>query len=86
MIVRSGEVVSVSPLEGQRGTVEGINARSFSVPGLFSTIENGLDAARLHVVFNNQTGVPTVIEIDQLEFAVDDEISIYVSNFQPHRG
>jgi len=78
--------VSVSPLEGQRGTVEGINTSSFTVPGLFNTIERGLDASRLHAVFNNQTGVPTVIEIDHLELAVDDEISIYVSNFQPHRG
>ena len=86
VVVRSGKVASVTPLEGQTRLAEDRNLQSFTVAGVFDMIERGLDASRLHVVFDNQTGVPTVMEVDHHQLMVDDEMSVYISNLRALRG
>lgn len=86
IVVRNGEVVSVTSLaDGGRDDAPA-NAEELTVPGLFDIIEKGFDSDQMVVVFDKRTGVPQSISIDYIFGAVDDEMSITVSSFTPHRG
>lgn len=85
VLVRDGEVVSVTNVGGFDGQPVPTNQRILTVPGLFDYIDDGFDSDRMIVVFDKQTGVPRSISIDHIFGAVDDEITVTVSSFSPHR-
>lgn len=85
VVVRDGHIVSVTNVGGFDIDAVPANQQTLTVPGLFDFIEAGFDSDRMDVTFDKQTGVPLNISIDHIFGAVDDEISITVSNFSPQR-
>ena len=52
------------------------------VPGLFSIVRDGyVRAAAINVSFDQQYGFPTDATIDYIKNALDDELSLKVTNF-----
>ncbi len=86
VVVRGGEVMSIKPIDGDFPVGDWIDPYSMTVPGLFDLVETGFDGDRMHVVFDERTGVPKTIEIDYIRLAADDEIAVHVRDFLPHRG
>ena len=84
--VRRGEVtVRHMLLDDDDGVSDWIEPQSLTVPGLFNLIESSFKADGLNVVFDRNTGVPLTIEIDSIALAVDDELTIEVTDFRPLR-
>ena len=89
--VRNGNVASVETLEGVPATGNGLGDVSaltvsgtfdLTVPGIFDLIGRSFDSDRLEVQFNQQNGVPTLVQIDRIALAVDDELTVRVSSFR----
>lgn len=81
--VRNGNVASVETLEGVPATGNGLgDVSALTVPGIFDLIGRSFDAHRLEVQFNQENGVPTLVQIDRIALAVDDESTVRVSGFR----
>jgi hypothetical protein len=81
--VRSGAVVSrVDAETGQPVPAQGNNVRD--IVGLFDLIREAIaeDAHRLNATYDATYGFPTLIDIDYIENAIDDELRITTSEFQ----
>lgn len=86
LTVRSGNVVSrVDAETGQPVPSFGENVRD--IAGLFDLIREamGQNAYRLDVTYDPEYGFPTLIDIDYIQHAVDDELRVTTSGFQPTR-
>lgn len=81
--VQNGKVASAT-FEDGTPLPDNLNYNKLSIDDLFDTIENAIDngAASVNVEYDSETGMPTSIYVDQLEFAADDEFGLNVSNFQ----
>ena len=81
--VAGGEVVEVR-FEGEviEPTPGVTPVEVFTVEGLFAEVRANQDAARLTVEYDDN-GVPTLIEIDRLIEAIDDELTITASLSTP---
>jgi hypothetical protein len=84
--VRFGAVVSrVDAETGEPVPAYGHNVRD--IAGLFDLIREAMaqDAYRLDVTYDPEYGFPTLIDIDYIQHAVDDELRVKTSEFQPMR-
>ena len=84
--VRFGNVVSrVDAETGQPVPPFGENVRD--VAGLFDLIREAIaqNAHTLEVTYDATYGFPTLIDIDYIQHAVDDELRVKTSEFQPMR-
>lgn len=84
VVVKNGTVISVTRPD-QDSAGQTIDREQLTVPALFDLIDAGFDADQMDVTFNQKTGVPERISIDYIFGAVDDELTVQVSNFSPHR-
>lgn len=84
--VRFGNVVSNVDAETGQPVVVLMNLMP-DVPGLFALIREAIEqnAHRLDVSYDATYGFPTFIDIDYIKNAVDDELQIRTSEFQPTR-
>lgn len=82
--VRNGEVTSATFADTGEPLPDRLAYNDLSVNDLFDTIEQAIanNAAEVNVEYDAETGIPLSIGIDQLEFAVDDEVSFSISNFR----
>lgn len=86
LTVRFGSVVSrVDAETGQPVPSFGENVRD--VAGLFDLIREAIaqNAHSLDVTYDATYGFPTLITIDYIRNAVDDELTVKTSEFQPMR-
>lgn len=84
--VRFGNVVSrVDVQTGQPVPAAGDHVRDLA--GLFALIRDAIarDAHRLDAMYDSTYGFPTLIDIDYIQNATDDELQIRTSEFQPLR-
>ena len=84
--VRFGAVVSrVDAETGEPVPTYAQNVRD--IPGLFDLIREAIaqDAHELDVTYDATYGFPTLITIDYIRNAVDDELTVKTSEFQPMR-
>ena len=84
--VRFGNIVSrVDAETGQPVPAEGNHVRD--VAGLFDLVLEAIDrdAARVDASYDATYGYPKMIDIDYLANAIDDELQIKTSEFQPLR-
>lgn len=86
MVVRSGNVVSRVDAETEERVPEA-GSRIRDVHGLFDLVRDAIDrhAGRIAVSYDTTFGFPKLIHIDYMVNAVDDELQIRVSAFQPLR-
>ena len=83
-IIRWGLLSAYYYLEsGTSLTANEVN-QLFTIEDLFDRIQEAIDshAALLRVTYNRDLGYPENIYIDQIENAVDEEVTYTVSNFQ----
>lgn len=80
--VRAGGIVS--SVDAQTGEPVPSYATVRDVAGLFALIRTAIDegADRLDVTYDAQLGYPTLIKIDYISNAVDDELTVTTSEFQ----
>ncbi len=83
--VRQG--VIVSSVDAQTGEPVPSYATVRDIAGLFALIRDAIDdgADRLEVTYDAELGYPTLINIDYITNAVDDELSVTTSEFQRNR-
>jgi hypothetical protein len=82
--VRQGQIVS--RVDAETGEVAPPQANNITeVLGLFALIRDAIDrdAYRLTVTYDGTTGIPLQINIDYIGNAVDDELNVRASEFQP---
>ncbi len=83
--VRSG--VLVSSVDAESGEPVPSYATVRDIAGLFTLIREAIDegADRLDVTYHAQLGYPTLINIDYVTNAIDDELTVKTSEFQRNR-
>lgn len=85
--VKDGEVISITRADGTPVLITDSNFQIYypylTMDRLFSQLETDLagEADEVTVTYDSTYGFPTEIAIDQIKAAVDDELSIQVSNF-----
>lgn len=85
--VNDGEVVSISRADGTVMTPADANYQYYekyaTIERLFSELESEMKIAdKTIVTYDPLYGFPAHVEIDQIELAVDDELSLQVTNFE----
>jgi hypothetical protein len=85
LTVRSRAVVS--KVDAETGEVAPPFANARDIPELFDLIREAIarDAYSLDVTYDSEYGYPLQINIDYIGNAVDDELNVSVSEFQPTR-
>lgn len=87
--VQDGEVVSITDVNGQAfpesGPMYDFILRYATIERLFAELqsEEVQGADELNVAYDATHGFPSEVAIDFIEQAVDDELYISVSNFEP---
>jgi len=85
--VKEGEVISITRADGTPVTAADSNLEIYhpylTMDRLFSQLETDLagGADEVTVTYDSTYGFPNEIAIDQIKAAVDDELSIQISNF-----
>ena len=86
--VQNGEIISMTYPDGTLVAAADPNYEIFSrhatIERIFSELETGLagDADEVTVTYDSARGFPSDIYFDYIKAAVDDELSITVSNFE----
>lgn len=85
LTVRQGTVVS--RVDAETGEVAPSYANARDIPELFDLVREAIerDAYKMTVTYDPQYGFPRQINIDYIGNAVDDELSVTVSEFQSTR-
>ncbi len=84
--VQDGRVVSIHFNDGTPVSSEDqkMFERYLTIDKLFEfTSESQKDADQIQVVYDATYSFPSSVQIDFIKQAVDDELSLYVSDFQP---
>ena len=84
--VMNGEIVSVRSFWPEPTDVAPDNFNVFdTIDGLFNMVDDAIDrnAHSLDVTYDEQLGFPTIIAIDFLENAIDDEITVTATGLTP---
>lgn len=84
--VQDGEVVSMEYQSGNE--IDAANRETFekysTIDRIFSELEADLEKAdEVIVTYDPTYGFPTKINIDYIKDAIDDELALTVSNFEP---
>lgn len=80
--VRDGSVVDVASPNGRRPPDEAIDWWPMTIPAVFATLRDNLDASRISVTFDPPTGIPIKATVDPIANAADDEFSFEITDFQ----
>jgi hypothetical protein len=86
--VQNGEIISMTTPDGTLVAATDPNYETFShyatIERIFSKLEAGLagDADEVTVTYDPARGFPSEIYFDYIKAAVDDELSLTVSNFE----
>ena len=86
--VRDGEIVSMNYADGTPVTAQDVQSEFFSgfatIDRLFSELKADLGGAadEVAVKYHPTYGFPTEISIDRIKAAVDDELSLTVTEFE----
>ncbi len=83
--VKDGKVVSLTDVNGQPLREEFLETfgKAATIEGLFAIAEESLsNADKAEVTYDARYGFPASIVVDQIEMAIDDEISYYVGAFK----
>lgn len=86
--VQNGEVISMTAPDGKPITAADPGYENFTryatMDRIFSTLEAGLagDADEVTVTYDSSHGFPIEIYFDYIKDAMDDELSLSVSNFE----
>lgn len=80
--VRGGAIVS--SVDAETGEAVPSYATVRDIAGLFTLIRKAIDdgADKLNVKYDSELGYPTLIDIDYITNAVDDELTVKTSEFQ----
>ncbi len=87
--VQDGEVVSITDVNGDdyptTDPMSDFILKYATIYGLFSELgsDSVQDADKLSVAYDSTYGFPSDISIDFIELAVDDELYITISGFEP---
>ena len=82
--VQDGQVVAVGGWPGVDRPLTGFADASPTIDGVFTQLALAMKGADdVDVEYDQQTGVPTSIQVDWAKNAVDDEIGYQISDFQP---
>lgn len=81
LTINGNTITNAQFADGTAGEVPDIN--QLTVDDLFNTIENALNnnAAEVNVTYNDATGLPESIFIDQSRLIADEEVFLSTSNF-----
>jgi len=86
--VQNGEIISITYPDGTLAAETDPGYETFSryatIERIFSELEAGLagDAEEVTVTYDSARGYPSEIYFDYIKDAVDDELSLTVSNFE----
>ncbi len=86
--IQNGEIISMTYLDGAPVAAADPNYETFSryatIERIFSQLEAGLtgEADEVTVTYDSAHGFPSKIYFDYIKAAVDDELSLTVSNFE----
>ncbi len=85
--VENGEVASISRADGTEILASDPNYEYYvkyaTIEGVFSELKNETaDADEVVVTYDAQYGFPAEVSIDRIAAAVDDEMSLQVTNFE----
>ena len=85
--VKDGEIVSMVSVKGEAILPGEMFYADFAEYGtidkVFAKTKSALDSAdKISIIYDSQYGFPSAVDIDYIELAMDDELSLYVNNFQ----
>jgi len=85
--VKNDEIVSMVSVKGEEILPGDMFYADFEQYGtidkIFEATKSALDSAdKIEITYDPEYGFPSEVSIDYIELAMDDELSLYVNNFQ----
>ena len=83
--VNNGEIISITDANGATPSAQEMEwyQEYSSIEKVFAYLQKASqEADKSEIAFDSETGIPTQIHIDWIELAMDDEMSLTISNFE----